>query len=73
MTKRRNSIVINLLNDTYVAMACFTNPCLSEQRIELTKFISLIYIVDDIFDVYGTLDQITLFIDAIIRFFYIEK
>ncbi|KAK7331823.1 hypothetical protein VNO80_28564 [Phaseolus coccineus] len=48
-------------------MACLTNPCLSQERIELTKFISLIYTVDDIFDVYGTLDQLTLFTDAIIR------
>ncbi|KAG5113977.1 hypothetical protein JHK82_037246 [Glycine max] len=48
-------------------MACFTDPRFSEQRIELTKPISLVYIIDDIFDVYGTLDQLTLFTDAIKR------
>lgn len=49
-------------------MACFTDPRFSEQRIELTKPISLVYIIDDIFDVYGTLDQLTLFTDAIKRY-----
>jgi len=49
-------------------MACFTDPSFSEQRIELTKSISLIYIIDDIFDVYGTLDQLTLFRDAVNRY-----
>ncbi|XP_061370104.1 neryl diphosphate diphosphatase, chloroplastic-like [Gastrolobium bilobum] len=48
-------------------MACFTDPRFSEQRIELTKTISLIYVIDDIFDVYGTLDQLTLFTDAVNR------
>ncbi|XP_027931269.1 (3S,6E)-nerolidol synthase 1-like [Vigna unguiculata] len=48
-------------------MACFTDPSFSDQRIELTKSISLIYIIDDIFDVYGTLDQLTLFRDAVNR------
>jgi len=49
-------------------MACFTDPRFSDQRIELTKSISLIYIIDDIFDVYGTLDQLTLFRDAVNRY-----
>ncbi|RVW58704.1 (3S,6E)-nerolidol synthase 1, chloroplastic [Vitis vinifera] len=40
---------------------------LSEQRIELTKPISLIYIIDDIFDVGGTLDELTLFTEAVNR------
>ncbi|KOM53883.1 hypothetical protein LR48_Vigan09g254200 [Vigna angularis] len=48
-------------------MACFTDPSFSDQRIELTKSISLIYIIDDIFDVHGTLDQLTLFRDAVNR------
>ncbi|KAK7328019.1 hypothetical protein VNO77_22113 [Canavalia gladiata] len=48
-------------------MACFTDPRFSDQRIELTKPISLIYIIDDIFDVYGTLDQLTQFTDAVNR------
>ena len=49
------------------SMACLTDPSLSEQRVDLTKPISLIYIIDDIFDVYGTLDELTLFTQAIDR------
>jgi len=48
-------------------MACFTDPNFSEQRVELTKPISLIYIIDDLFDVHGTLDQLTIFTDAVNR------
>ncbi|KAH1087507.1 hypothetical protein GYH30_018867 [Glycine max] len=49
------------------SLACFTDPTLSEERVELTKPISLIYIIDDIFDVYGTLDELTLFTEAVCR------
>ncbi|KAM7506178.1 hypothetical protein LguiB_005082 [Lonicera macranthoides] len=48
-------------------MAALTDPSLSMQRIELTKPISLIYIIDDIFDVYGTLDELALFTQAVNR------
>ncbi|KAG7960137.1 hypothetical protein I3843_10G107400 [Carya illinoinensis] len=48
-----------------VSMACLTDPVLSEERVELTKPISLIYIIDDIFDVHGTLEEVTLFTAAI--------
>ncbi|KAK9155939.1 hypothetical protein Sjap_003419 [Stephania japonica] len=37
----------------------------SEERIELTKPIALIYMMDDIFDVYGTLDELLLFAQTI--------
>ncbi|XP_015886715.3 (3S,6E)-nerolidol synthase 1 [Ziziphus jujuba] len=46
-------------------VACLTDPRLSEQRIETTKPISLIYLIDDIFDIHGTLDELTLFTDAV--------
>ncbi|KAL5774684.1 hypothetical protein ACOSP7_012241 [Xanthoceras sorbifolium] len=49
------------------SMASLTDPNLSEQRVELTKPISLIYIIDDIFDVNGTLDELTLFTETITR------
>ncbi|KAH1048650.1 hypothetical protein J1N35_039434 [Gossypium stocksii] len=52
------------------SMACLTDPTLSEQRIDLTKSISLIYIIDDIFDVYGTLDELTLFVQVVERWDY---
>ncbi|KAK7302644.1 hypothetical protein RJT34_13537 [Clitoria ternatea] len=48
-------------------MACFTDPSFSDQRIELTKPISLVYVIDDIFDVHGTRDQLTIFTDAVNR------
>nr|UXB54290.1 nerolidol synthase 1 [Atractylodes lancea] len=49
------------------SMAALTNPKLSTQRIDLTKTISLVYIIDDIFDVYGTVDELTIFTEAINR------
>ncbi|XP_044461282.1 (3S,6E)-nerolidol synthase 1-like [Mangifera indica] len=47
------------------SMVCFTDANLSWQRIELTKPISFIYIIDDIFDVYGTLDELTIFTEMV--------
>ncbi|CAL5408565.1 unnamed protein product [Camellia sinensis] len=49
------------------SMATLTDPSLSEQRVELTNPISLVYIIDDIFDVYGTLEELILFIEAVNR------
>ncbi|XP_054778312.1 neryl diphosphate diphosphatase, chloroplastic-like [Prosopis cineraria] len=48
-------------------MACLTDPKFSRQRIELIKPVSLVYIIDDIFDVYGSLDQLTNFTNAVNR------
>ena len=48
-------------------LAVLPDPSLSEQRVELTKPISLVYIIDDIFDVHGTLDELTLFTEAVNR------
>ncbi|XP_076919912.1 (3S,6E)-nerolidol synthase 1-like [Bidens hawaiensis] len=48
-------------------MASLTDPSLSEQRIELTKPIALVFLIDDIFDVYGTLDELILFTEAVKR------
>lgn len=53
------------------SMACLTDPSLSQERVELTKPISFIYIIDDIFDVYGTLEELTLFTQAINKYVYI--
>ncbi|GLU23177.1 hypothetical protein SLE2022_392020 [Rubroshorea leprosula] len=50
-----------------VSLVCLTDPSLSDQRIELTKLISLIYIIDDIFDLYGTLEELTLFTQVVNR------
>ncbi|KAM1959642.1 hypothetical protein FF1_005091 [Malus domestica] len=48
-------------------MACLADPSLSEERVELTKSISLVYIIDDIFYVQGTLDELILFTAAVER------
>ncbi|XP_028805330.1 (3S,6E)-nerolidol synthase 1-like [Neltuma alba] len=48
-------------------MACLTDPKFSEQRMELIKPLSLVYIIDDIFDVYGSPDELALFTDVVNR------
>ncbi|KAK1385150.1 Nerolidol synthesis [Heracleum sosnowskyi] len=47
--------------------ALLTDPSFYEERIELAKSISLIYIIDDIFDLYGTISELTLFTEAVNR------
>ncbi|KAJ4826034.1 putative terpene synthase 13 [Turnera subulata] len=49
------------------SIGCLPDPNLSEQRIELAKLISFIYIIDDIFDVHGTLDELKLFTQVVNR------
>ena len=41
-------------------VACLTDPSLKYQRVELTKPVALVYVIDDMFDVYGKLDELTL-------------
>ncbi|PKA53608.1 (3S,6E)-nerolidol synthase 2, chloroplastic/mitochondrial [Apostasia shenzhenica] len=36
-------------------------------RVELTKVIALVYVIDDIFDVFGSLEELTLFTEAVER------
>ncbi|KAH0721426.1 hypothetical protein KY284_006456, partial [Solanum tuberosum] len=48
-------------------MAVLTDPKMSQQRIELAKCISFVYVIDDIFDVYGTIEELTLFTQAVNR------
>ncbi|KAI4371674.1 hypothetical protein MLD38_010000 [Melastoma candidum] len=48
-------------------VATITKPSLSKERMELTKPISPIYIVNDIFDVKGTLDELIMFTNSIVR------
>lgn len=43
---------------------------MAELRTELTKAISFIYIIDDIYDVYGTIKELTLFTEAVNRWDY---
>jgi len=46
----------------------FPEPCYSNCRIELAKTICILLVMDDIFDTYGTLDELVLFTEAIKRF-----
>ncbi|XP_058779975.1 probable terpene synthase 11 isoform X2 [Vicia villosa] len=45
----------------------FPEPCYTNCRIELTKTICILDVIDDIFDNYGTLDELILFTDAVKR------
>ncbi|XP_042492728.1 (3S,6E)-nerolidol synthase 1-like [Macadamia integrifolia] len=47
------------------SITALPDPKHSQLRMELTKPISLVYIIDDIFDVYGTLDELILFTEAV--------
>ncbi|KAM3343691.1 (3S,6E)-nerolidol synthase 1-like [Capsicum galapagoense] len=48
-------------------MAVLTDPRMSQQRIELAKCITFVYVIDDIFDLYGTVEGLTLFSQAVNR------
>nr|KYP43175.1 hypothetical protein KK1_035367 [Cajanus cajan] len=48
-------------------MACLPDPRFSEARIEITKPLSLIYIIDDIFDFCASIDDLTLFTEVVKR------
>ncbi|KAI3456382.1 hypothetical protein Pfo_013045 [Paulownia fortunei] len=46
---------------------------MSEQRVELTKTIAFIYLIDDLFDLYGRLDELIIFTEAINKYEYYMK
>ncbi|KAJ8622295.1 hypothetical protein MRB53_030824 [Persea americana] len=48
-------------------LAVLPNPKFSRYRIELTKPIAFVYIIDDIYDVHGTLDELVQFTEAVNR------
>ncbi|XP_020242537.1 (3S,6E)-nerolidol synthase 1-like [Asparagus officinalis] len=47
------------------SMTVLHDPEFSKCRIEMTKVIAFIYIIDDIFDIHGSPDELNLFLDAI--------
>ncbi|CAA3028735.1 (3S,6E)-nerolidol synthase 1-like isoform X1 [Olea europaea subsp. europaea] len=47
------------------SMASLSDPSMSEQRLELTKSITFIDIIDDIFDLYWTPEELTVFTRAV--------
>ncbi|KAL2495263.1 S-(+)-linalool synthase [Forsythia ovata] len=52
------------------SMASLSDPSMSEQRLELTKSITFVYIIDDIFDLHGTPEELALFTHAVKRWDY---
>jgi len=52
-------------------MKILQDPTLTEQRLDLTKPISLVYVIDDIFDVYGELEELTIFTRVVERYIQI--
>ncbi|KAG6474517.1 hypothetical protein ZIOFF_068454 [Zingiber officinale] len=46
------------------SMTVLSNPKFSSYRVALTKVIAFVYLIDDIFDVYGSLDELELFAKA---------
>lgn len=49
-------------------MEILQDPTLTEQRLDLTKPISLVYVIDDIFDVYGELEELIIFTQVVERY-----
>ncbi|XP_074558239.1 (3S,6E)-nerolidol synthase 1-like [Curcuma longa] len=48
-------------------MTCLPNPKFSSYRVVLSKIIAFVYLLDDIFDVEGSMDDLHLFVQAIER------
>ncbi|KAG9454290.1 hypothetical protein H6P81_007194 [Aristolochia fimbriata] len=49
------------------SVACLPQPEFSSYRVQMTKPVSFVYVIDDIFDTYGTLDELVLFTEAVNR------
>ena len=47
------------------SMTILEGPSFSRYRVEITKIISIAYVVDDIFDLVGTMEELSLFTEAI--------
>jgi (3S)-linalool synthase len=47
------------------SMTALQGYSFSRYRVEMTKIISLVYVVDDIFDLVGTLEELSLFTEAV--------
>lgn len=54
------------------SMGCLTDPSLSDERIELAKSISMVFIIDDIYDNFGTIGELTVFTEAVKKWDYAD-
>ncbi|KAH6764609.1 hypothetical protein C2S51_015858 [Perilla frutescens var. frutescens] len=55
---------------TWSMAILINNLSLSEERVQLTKSIAFIYLIDDVFDLYGALDDLTIFTEAVYKWDY---
>ncbi|KAB1201253.1 (3S,6E)-nerolidol synthase 1 [Morella rubra] len=60
-----NQVTLLIILWGILTTKAWQDPDLSDERVELTKPVSFIYLIDDIFDVYGTLEELTQFTEAI--------
>ncbi|XP_068667823.1 (3S,6E)-nerolidol synthase 1-like [Aristolochia californica] len=63
---------LKLARENYVewfiwSLIVASDPQLSTSRVEMAKPIAFIFLIDDIFDVYGTLDELIIFTEAVER------
>ncbi|XP_068667824.1 (3S,6E)-nerolidol synthase 2, chloroplastic/mitochondrial-like [Aristolochia californica] len=47
------------------SIACLPHPEFSNYRVQITKPVAFVYLIDDIFDTHGTLDELVLFTEAV--------
>jgi len=47
------------------SMTALQGCSFSRYRVEITKIIALVYVVDDIFDLVGTLEELSLFTEEV--------
>lgn len=59
-----------LMENYLWAMGITYEPHFSKCRVGLTKFVCILTTIDDIYDVYGSLDELESFTDAVKRYNY---
>lgn len=70
--KEQLSFTRDRLMENYLwAMGIVFEPKFSKCRVGLTKFVCILTAIDDIYDIYGSLDELERFTDAVYRYTYI--
>ncbi|CAJ1977811.1 unnamed protein product [Sphenostylis stenocarpa] len=67
LTNKLDFVRDRLMEVYFWALGMAPHPDLSECRKAITKMFGLVTIIDDVYDVYGTLDELELFTDAVER------
>lgn len=57
-----------LMENYLWAMGIVFEPQFTKCRIELTKFVCILTAIDDMYDIYGSLEELELFTDAVKRY-----